>query len=372
MSDTLWGVLLASGKGLESAVGENAVSLTVWGVLLAALAGLGTGSCLWPMKKIRVLKFEHYWFIGMLPLAILPWIIVAVTVPNPLDAYREVGWKPLVVSNVFSVGWGVANVLAGICAVRIGFALGGAILTGFGLTVGVTVPMVFKGSGLFAKSPDLTSMAGLTVLAAVGLMLVGVFFTALAGFGRERAIRQQGETERSASGGFLGGLIMATIAGILSAGPSLAYVYGNGPIVDTMKAHGAGEVSSQFSFWAAGMLGGALVNLAYPAWLMTRNRSWGALLQCLPEVCLATLIGTQLILAFALQGMGMTMLGALGASVGVGIQQSMQIVGSQGVGFASGEWRGIGGRPRAQMFTAIAVLMVAVGVMVSAKMIAGQ
>ncbi len=343
---------------------------TQLGLLLATIAGLGTGSCLWPMKLIRTFRFEHYWFVGMLPLVIVPWVIVLATIPDAWTAYAEVGWRPLAISNLFAVGWGIANVLAGICAVRIGLALGGAILTGFGVTVAVTVPMLFKGTGLFAKSPDLASAAGMTVMGGVGLLLVGIVLSALAGFGRERAIRQSGQTDRPASGGFLGGLVMATIAGILSAGPSLAFVYGHGPIVEAMKARGAGEVSAGFAVWAAGLFGGALVNILYPAWLMTRNRSWGVLAQSFPELLLASLIGTQLILSFGLQGLGMVMLGTLGASVGTGIQQSMQIVGSQGVGFVSGEWRGIGGRPRRQMLAAVFMLLVAVAVMVYARTLA--
>ncbi|MCR4414170.1 MAG: hypothetical protein NUV77_17270 [Thermoguttaceae bacterium] len=343
---------------------------TPWGLLLATLAGLGTGSCLWPIKIIRTYRFEHYWFVGMLPLVIVPWVIVLTTVADPWSAYAEVGWRPLCISNVFAVGWGIANILAGICAVRIGFALGGAILTGFGVTVAVTVPMLFKGTGMFAESPDLVSTAGLTVMAGVGVMLVGIVLTALAGFGREHAIRRSGQTDRPASGGFLGGLVMAAIAGVLSAGPSLAFVYGHGPIVEAMKRHGAGEVSSGFAVWAAGLFGGALVNILYPAWLMTRNRSWRVLADSLPEFLLASLIGTQLILSFGLQGLGMVMLGTLGASVGTGIQQSMQIVGAQGVGFISGEWRGIGGRPRRQMLAAVCLLLVAVTVMVYAKTLA--
>ena len=78
-----------------------------------------------------------------------------------------------VISNLFAIGWGIANVLAGLCAVRIGLALSGAILTGLGVTVVVTVPMVFKGTGLFSESPDLVSPPGLTVVSGVAVMLLG-------------------------------------------------------------------------------------------------------------------------------------------------------------------------------------------------------
>ena len=343
------------------------MNATLWGIVLAAVAGLGAGSCLWPIKVIRRLRFEHYWFVGMLPLVLVPWLIVLTTIPDPWTAYAEVGWRPLAISNLFAIGWGIANVLAGLCVVRIGLALTGAILTGLGVTVAVTVPMVFKGTGLFSESPDLASVPGLAVVSSVAVMLLGVVLCSLAGFGRERAIRSKGEVDRPASGGFLGGLIMATLAGILSAGPYLSFVYGHGPIVDAMESHGVGDIPAGFSVWAAGLFGGALVNILYPAWLMTKNRSWGVLLESWGELFLGVLIGTQLILSFALQGFGMVMLGALGASVGTGIQQAMQIMGAQGVGFISGEWWGIGGRPRRQMIAAIVLLMIAVAIMVYAK-----
>jgi hypothetical protein len=62
-------------------------------------------------------------------------------------------------------------------------------------------------------------------------------------------------------------------------------------------------------------------------------------------------------------GKGMLLLGALGASVGWGIQQAMQMTGGQAVGFISGEWRGVTGKPRRQMYAAIAVLIVAAMIM---------
>jgi len=110
---------------------------------------------------MRTFQFEHYWFVGMLAgLVVVPWGVVLATVPHPLEVYREVGWRPLAVSNLFAVGWGIANVLYGVCVVRIGAALTGAILSGLGVVAGVTMPMVLKGSGKFQDAPDLTSAAG--------------------------------------------------------------------------------------------------------------------------------------------------------------------------------------------------------------------
>lgn len=330
------------------------------GVLLTMLAGLATGATFWPMKVIRRLQFEHYWFIGMLPVLLLPWLVVLLTIPDPWVGFCRVGWRPLVIANTFAVGWGIANILSGLCVVRIGLALTGAIVTGLGMTVAVTIPMVFKGTGLFSNSPDLFSTSGLTVMSAVGVMLCGVAFTAIAGFGRECILKTGEGSQAISSGSFFGGLVMASLAGVLSSGPALAFVYGNGPIVAAMRAQGASELSSSCSVWAGGFLGGALVNLLYPAWLMTRRRSWPLLRRNLGEVSLATVIGTQLIIGFGLQGLGMVALGSLGASIGTGIQQAMQITSTQAVGLVSGEWRGIGGQPWRFMMFAVALLLTAV------------
>ena len=113
------------------------------GIVLVTVAGLGTGSIAWPMKIMRKLHFEHYWFVGMFAgLIVVPWLVVLIAIDQPFQAYAEVGWKPLIISNLFAIGWGLANVLYGVCVVRIGAALSGAILTGLGVTVGVTLPMI--------------------------------------------------------------------------------------------------------------------------------------------------------------------------------------------------------------------------------------
>jgi hypothetical protein len=74
-------------------------------------------------------------------------------------------------------------------------------------------------------------------------------------------------------------------------------------------------------------------------------------------------MGINFSLGVALMGKGMLLLGALGASIGFGVQQAMQMLGGQTVGFASGEWRGITGKPRNQMYLAIAVLITAAAIM---------
>jgi hypothetical protein len=333
---------------------------TSLGVVVVMIAGIIMGGGAWPMKLMKKLQFEHWWFIGMLVgLIIMPWAVTLIFCPNAIQAYGTVPMHTLILSNLFSLGWGVANVLCGLCYVRIGMALTGAILTGLGVSLGVTMPMIFKGSGMFHEAASIDSPAAKAVLLGVTIMIVGVLFASMAGFGRDRALKKSQKTE----GSFLAGLIMTIAAGLLSAGISFAFVYSQGPIVQAMKHNGASEVAATFAVWAVGLSGGALINIIYPMILMTKKKSWGVLARNGKEVALAGIIGVNFCISTAMMGKGMLMLGALGASVGFGIQQAMQMLGGQGTGFISGEWHGVHGLPRRQMYIAIGLLIVAAVIM---------
>lgn len=339
----------------------------LFGVTLVIVAGLIMGGGAWPMKLMRKFQFEHWWFIAMLTgLIILPWAATLIFCPRPFEAYSTVPPGTILLSNLFSLSWGVANILCGMCFVRIGFALTGAIMTGIGVSLGVTMPMVFKGSGLFKQAADLSSPAGTMVLIGVGVMVVGVVLVSLAGFGRDRELKKL----QKPCGNFSCGLIMTMIAGVTSCGISFAFIYSQGPIVAAMKAQGAADVPANLAVWAAGLMGGALVNVLFPIYLMFKNKSWGVLTQTWKEVGLSLLMGFQFIFSLLLMGKGMLWLGALGASVGFGIQQAAQMMGSQGVGFISGEWRGVHGTPRLQMYSAVVLLLIAAVIMAYGKTLA--
>jgi L-rhamnose-H+ transport protein len=339
------------------------------GILLVILAGMGTGTMAWPLKTVRTFEFEHVWLVGMLfGLIVVPWAVVFLSIPDPVQMYREIDPALIAKSNAFAICWGIANVLLGVSYVRIGAALSGAILTGIGLCVGVILPFVFKASGVFSETPDLFSTPGLFTLGGVALILFGVLLSAQAGFARDRAKH----TETQGGEGFLGGLIIIVIAGVLSAGISFAFIYAQGPIVAAMKSRGAGDIAATCAVWAAGLLGGAVVNIVYPAYLISKKHTWSRLFRSQFDLFISLLFGLQFIAAVVLLGQGMVQLGALGASVGFGIMQSIQILGNQAVGFMSGEWKGVHGNPRTLMILSIVVLVVAIVVMAFGNLLSAQ
>jgi L-rhamnose-H+ transport protein len=101
--------------------------------------------------------------------------------------------------------------------------------------------------------------------------------------------------------------------------------------------------------------------------LITREGSWSRFAAHPGQILLSALIGIQFFTGVLLMGQGMLALGALGASVGFGISQGMQIVGGQILGFVAGEWKGAPSKARLIIFTAIAVMLAAASVLALAN-----
>jgi L-rhamnose-H+ transport protein len=343
----------------------------LYGLLITICSGLVMGTSPWPLKLMRRYRYEHFGFISMLfALLVIPWAITLAYCPHFFTALRTI--DPLVIAkaNAFTFAWGIAQVLAMLCFVRIGVGLTYGILCGVGAGVAVVVPMIHKASGQFADAPDLFSSAGLTVLAGLAIMLTGLLLASLAGFGRDRALQKadrkadKAESAEKAptgqQGGFALGLIMVATAGVLSAGWGFAFAYSQDPIVAAMTAQGASRFPAGIAVWALSFGGAVMVNALYPAWLLTKNHSWSVLGACPGEFLLALTYGLLFFVPSALLGEGMLRLGSLGASVGSGVTQGSLIIGGALLGFISGEWRGVTGKPRTQMYAAIAVLVGAV------------
>lgn len=328
------------------------------GLLVTTLSGLVMGTSPWPLKLMRRFQYEHFALVSMFfALVICPWTVTLLLCPHPFTAIGTVAPGLLLKANVFSLAWGIAQVLALLCFVRIGVSLTYGILCAIGACVGVLTPMVFKASGVFATAPGLNSKAGLTVLGGVGVMVVGVYLASLAGFGREKMRQAAPPATGTKTGGFGTGLVMVVVAGVLSAGWGFAFAYTQGPIIAAMKAQGAPDFAAGIAVWAVALGGAALVNTLYPAYLLTKNHSWAVLAAHPGELVLALIYGLLFFIPSALLGQGMLLLGALGASVGFGVVQGTLILGGQALGFWSGEWRGITGRPRTHIVLAILVLV---------------
>jgi len=326
------------------------------GTGLAVIAGIAIGLFAAPIKLMTRYRFEHWALVNALvALIVLPWGLALALCPHLADALGQVPVSAYLKANLWSLAWGAANVLCGLCFVRIGVSLTMGLLTGVGLPVGILLPMVFKGSGQFASAPSLLSPTGLALLALTFVLVFAVGLMARAGFERER-------DKLETRGSFKGGLLMAIAAGVLQVGLSFAFVYSQGPLMEALKVRGAGESGAIAAVWAMTLPGGALVNVFFPLFLMLRGRNLKTLLAP-KDFCLTLVMALLFVTCLLCMGNGMRMMGALGASLGFGLYQGFQTLVSQGVGVFSGEWRGSAPRTKALMVGAVVLMLAAVSAM---------
>jgi len=331
-----------------------------YGLVLVILAGILAGSAAGPVKLMKRYQYEHWGFMAsLIGMFVLPWVGLAVLAPGALSAWCDVPVAVSIRANLFSMAWGIANVLSSLCLVRIGFSLTVGLLTGIGLPIGVLTPILFRGTGMFEKAPSLFSPAGAVIGGGVVCMLAAVVLMTLAGFGRDAQLKHQPAVS-GRRGSFGVGLAMAAAAGVLQAGLSFAFVYSQAPITEALQRHGAGPTAVGIGVWAFVLPGGVLFNVLFPLWVMHRQRSGSVLFGAGRDLALSLPMGVAFFLFVITLGQGMRLLGPLGASLGFGIYQALQILASQSIGWISGEWRGVVGKPRNQMLAAVALLIVAV------------
>lgn len=334
------------------------------GMCMVLLAGGLAGGCNAPLKLIRRFGFEHWSLIAAATGQVaLPWAATWALCPGLGGALAALDGTALATANLLSAAWGVANVLYGLCLLRIGFSLAMGLLTGIGLPIGVLLPLLLRGSGDFADAPGLGSASGAAIAGGTALMLAAVALFALAGRRREPAPAAGG-------GAFRVGMAMAAGAGVLQAGLGLAFVYAQGPIAAALRAAGAGEAGAGIGVWAVTLPGGAAVCIGYALWLLLRRRSWRVLAGS-PRDWLASLaIGLLFFLFVAALGAGMRWLGALGGSIGFGLYQAAQLGTAQAVGLLAGEWSGAPADARRRLRIAIALAMLAVGAIACGRWLA--
>ena len=60
---------------------------------------------------------------------------------------------------------------------------------------------------------------------------------------------------------------MVLVSGVLSAGWGFAFAYSQAPIIEAVKSKGAPDFFAGLAVWSVALLGAALVNVLYPAYL---------------------------------------------------------------------------------------------------------
>ena len=309
---------------------------TQLGVFLAAFGGIMVGNCMVPMKYMRRWRWENVWVVfSLVALVAVPWGIALARLPDLFSIYSSVGPSSFLLSFLFGSGWGIAQVLFGLAVIRIGMALSFAITIGLSAALGSLVPLLLK-------HPEfLTSDRGLIVLLGIVLMIAGVVACSWAGRRREREQSAQVFSSTGVGvGPFLGGLILAVVAGLLAPMLNYSLAFGDSILAEAIRQH-TSPADAPYAVWPIALAGGALPNLLYATWLVGKNKTWGNFFPIWPEISLGTIMGALWMGSVAAYGTATALLGAFGASIGWSIYQICIILTANASGWVAGEWKGV-------------------------------
>lgn len=336
------------------------------GVVLVIAAGALEGLFSLPVTRTPRWRFENIWGAGSLvALVLVPWPVALWTVPHLADVYRDAGAGTVLLTLAFGVGWGLGGIFWGRAIAAVGMALGISLLMGLINVFGALGPMALR------EPARLVTAGGLTLISAVGVMILGVSVVALAGRLKERdqhAQPAEGEKVPGAAAtrreSFAIGLLYCVLSGVLSASVNFGFIYGK-PLSDAAARLETPVWAQGFAIWALVFTGNYLVNTIYAFALMARNGTFGVLVrESRPTYWLAALfMGVAWPGGIAIYGIAAGKLGDYGAYVGFPMMLVCSILVGNLAGWWTGEWRATGERTRRLMQVGVVTLLVALAVL---------
>jgi L-rhamnose-H+ transport protein len=325
----------------------------VVGLLWLLAAGSMQGAFPLPMKFAGKWKWEHLWgWYSLLAFLVLPFITAWLTVPHLARVYANAAPRTVWSIVAFGVLWGVGSVLYGLGIDALGMALGFSIMTALTTALGALVPLA-------VLTPDLLwGRNGLLIMAGNIVTIGGVAICAYAGDGRDRQLAQTVPTAiLGPRRTFSTALIICIVAGVLSAMFNFGYAFGE-PVAKSAIALGAGHDDALNAVWLVMLPAGGLINLAYCAHLLRKNRSAGLLAKGgwgeWSGGAVMALLWTGSVIVY---GWGANALGRLGPTLGWSLWNAILIATTVVCGLATGEWHGVRGRPVQWLVAGIAVLI---------------
>jgi L-rhamnose-H+ transport protein len=333
-------------------------------LLLGAMCG---GSFGLPSKYVRKdTPWENLWGPFFLFVTIIiPIALGPVIVKDFFAVYGAAGWSAMLLPLIFGLLWGLGSMALGMSFAFIGLSLAYSLNYGAQMVTGSMVPMLTQ------SRADLFTSYGYTVLAGVGVCLLGVIACGKAAMLKERKLGGQAvkameggqETAKKPRMGI--GVIVAVASGVLCACYGVAVPFG-----EEIKKVAMGQMhnSAPSAAWAVMSLivwGGAVSSLAYCAGLLTKNRTWGNFGK--PGAGLA--IGLAFVMALLhdgaiyMLGLGFDKLGDWSMPVGYPVFMSFAIIVGNFHGFRTGEWRGAGGKSIRWILAGIIILIAGVCVL---------
>jgi len=332
------------------------------GITLAVISGLMNGTFTLPMRYLGRWSWESVWGLFIVvACVIMPPVMVFLTVTNPLQILSAAPARAEIIAVATGFIWGFGAVLMGLGVSAIGISMANTLVLATSASLGSIMPLLILAPEQFGQPQGKAIILG-TVVALVGMSACG-----WAGVLRERsekaapgAARQMVGTARP----FWVGLLICAGAGVISALFNVGYSLSQGIIASAVQAGNTSFAGSNM-IWLLALGSGAISNLGYCGYLLSKNRTWSNLRQpkAAPLYALAAVMGLLWGGSIFTYGAASPKLGKLGPAIGWPIMLIVSLVTANCVGFLTGEWKIGTSAARRWMMVGLAILLVAIAIL---------
>jgi len=245
------------------------------GVLYHWIGGLASASNFIPFRGIRRWSWEIYWIIqGLAAWIVAPMLLALLLVPNLFPILHQAPTASITYACVWGVLWGIGGLTFGLSIRYLGIALGYAIALGFCTAFGTLMPPIFSGQ----MSSILHETSGQVILAGVGVCMLAIAVSGLAGYSKEHEISSEDRAEAGERDfSFAKGLAVAIFAGIMSS--CFAYGLAAGkPIAEIARVQLLAQ--HRLDLWqnlpvlVVVLWGGFFTNFLWSVFLIVKNHSF--------------------------------------------------------------------------------------------------
>ncbi|MBB3187010.1 L-rhamnose/proton symporter RhaT [Microbacter margulisiae] len=329
----------------------------IMGTFFHAVGGASASTCYLPYQKTNRWSWGTFWLAqSVFAWLLMPLLIGVITVPYFFDILLQA--PPKVIWGAFLLGavYGFGGMSFGFAIRNIGYSLTYTIGIGLSAILGTVTPLLLKGEIIEYFSRPGSNI----VLWGMVLSIIGVALCGLAGFRKERDL---GEHKKEQNFNMTVGLMLAIIAGLLSAVFNISLEVGQ-PIADLAAKSGAGEFQGDAKLIVS-TAGCFVVNLIWFLVLGIRQNTLKEFIhselttkQKAKNLLWSAIAGSLWCGQFFFYGLGHVRMGDF-KFVSWVLHMSMLIFFSYIVGVVMKEWKNVSKRTYAMLLFALFILIIA-------------
>ena len=340
-------------------------------ILIAAVAGGVFGLQYRVMRRYTV---ENTSLLSMFfATIVVPLIAAHFIIPGWTTAIADTSVKTHALVFVLGFGWGLGAITYAYGFNMIGIALAAAMIKGITIAIGSGVP-------LLRHWREVTGESKVVTILGIAVMLVGTAVCGKAGVMREKGLRLKDKNKdkespdsapafRPTGKVFWLGMACCLVSGVLSACANLGYEF-----ADPLEKAMGGDLTWRATLvrWMPMYWGGIAALIIFMGGAMIKNGTWRNYFAkgSGRDLVIASSMGGVHFLAQIPYGVGAFYLGALGTTVGWGVNIGMALVVAASLGFLTGEWKGASKTSTRTILGGIGVLLVAMVILAYANSLA--